>query len=421
MLTRLSLADSSSTRLASFDSLSRPIHPTVFLVMDLCTGGDLYERVRSMGPYTEDQSRSILTVVVRAVKYLHDNNVVHRDLKAENILFRGSDTTDAGNVVIADFGLSSLFGEGGAGVLKTMCGTPGWMAPEIVVASGNPYGKQVDLWSVGVLAYFLVSGMMPFESDNSLEETMNVAIGKYEFGPAFEHVSSLGGFWGGDVELGIPLLQADVYFEPTAKDFIRMLLIVTPALRMTAEQALQHPFLNRAEAERILANQRTLLALQLQQQAQQAQQNGLLLQQQMLMSASASNSTLAGNPGGAASPSTILSSPVSPATTEPDFAEMLRQLQSMNGINSPVAESGQLLPSQSQTAEQQQAMILQTAAAMGLELDYQTLQALQAQAAGGDFSALEGMDLSGLEGLVDLNGMQGLEEGQGDGMDDLGM
>ena len=168
---------------------------TVFLVMDLCTGGDLYERIRHYGPYTEPQMRSITTVVVSAVKYLHDNGIVHRDLKAENILFRGPDTMDANNVVIADFGLSRLFREGDpSGRLKTICGTPGWMAPEVVAGPGT-YGKEVDLWSGGVLGYFLLSGQLPFESDNYIDETMNVALGRFEFpDELFGHVSKLGGF-----------------------------------------------------------------------------------------------------------------------------------------------------------------------------------------------------------------------------------
>ncbi|KAI9016720.1 kinase-like domain-containing protein [Hyaloraphidium curvatum] len=213
-------------------------HKNLFLVTDLCTGGDLWERVRSMGPYTEDQARDILRVVAQAVKYLHEAGVVHRDIKAENILFRGSDTTDPGNVVIADFGLSRLFSDGTGEGMRTMCGTPGWMAPEVVTGSGE-YGKEVDLWGVGVLAYFLLSAHMPFESDNHLTETMNVALGRYDLPDGlFGHVSDL------------------------AKDFIRRLLVVAPALRMTADGALAHPFLNFASAQRLIMDQQRMLEMQ---------------------------------------------------------------------------------------------------------------------------------------------------------------
>lgn len=159
--------------------------------MDFCAGGELYERIYRFGPYPEDTAGGIIRVVVTAVKYLHDNGVVHRDLKAENILFRGPDTNDPNNIVIADFGLARLFQNNETSPLKTVCGTPGWMAPEVLTAK-SIYGREVDLWAIGVLAYFILSGLMPFESDNHLEETINVTVGRYQFGHGFEHVSAIG-------------------------------------------------------------------------------------------------------------------------------------------------------------------------------------------------------------------------------------
>jgi len=124
----------------------------LYLVMDLCTGGELFDRIVSNTNFSEKDAAQIVLVVMDAVAYLHDQNIVHRDIKPENLLFRTSDANS--DLVLADFGLSKMMPPETYNSLMTTCGTPGYMAPEVIQKTGH--GKPVDLWSMGVLAYFFV-------------------------------------------------------------------------------------------------------------------------------------------------------------------------------------------------------------------------------------------------------------------------
>ncbi|KAI8809109.1 kinase-like domain-containing protein [Cladochytrium replicatum] len=189
----------------------------LYLVMDLCTGGELFDRIVEKGSFYEKDAAHIVRIVCDAVAYLHDQNIVHRDIKPENLLFRERDSFD--DIVIADFGLSKIMDPETYDGLMTTCGTPGYMAPEVIRKTGH--GKSVDMWSIGVLAYFLLCGYMPFDAQSQADELQNILNGNYKFEPI--------DFW------------YDV--SDAAKEFISKLLIVDPKVRMSAHQALQHPWL----------------------------------------------------------------------------------------------------------------------------------------------------------------------------------
>ncbi|KAJ3052362.1 hypothetical protein HK097_006457 [Rhizophlyctis rosea] len=196
----------------------------LYLVMDLCTGGELFDRICEKGSFYEDDAAQIVRVVVDAVAYLHEQNIVHRDIKPENLLFKTKESLS--ELVIADFGLSKIMDPEKFDGLMTTCGTPGYMAPEVIRKAGH--GKSVDLWSIGVLAYFLLCGYTPFdyEAATQADEMTNILTGTYSFASEYWY---------------------DV--SDSAKDIIRKLLIVDPHKRLTSREALQHPWLKRFETE----------------------------------------------------------------------------------------------------------------------------------------------------------------------------
>ncbi|KAL0581683.1 Calcium/calmodulin-dependent protein kinase type I [Marasmius crinis-equi] len=189
----------------------------LYLCFDLCTGGELFDRICAKGNYYEADAADLVRTILRAVKYIHSAGIVHRDLKPENLLFR-TPAEDA-DIMIADFGLSRLMDEDKLNMLTEICGTPGYMAPEIFKKTGH--GKPVDVWAMGVIAYFLLAGYTPFDRDSQQAEMEAIIAGDYKFEP---HE-----YW------------ANV--SDTARDFIRDCLTIDPANRPTAEQALNHKWL----------------------------------------------------------------------------------------------------------------------------------------------------------------------------------
>jgi len=193
----------------------------VYLITDLCLGGELFDRICRKGNYYESDAANVVRTTLSAVSYLHDHGIVHRDLKPENLLFRTP--AEDSDLLIADFGLSRIIDEESFHVLTTTCGTPGYMAPEIFQKSGH--GKPVDIWAIGVITYFLLCGYTPFDRDSSVEEMQAIMTGDYSFEP--------------------PEYWEDV--SDKAKDFIKGCLTVDPAKRLTAKQALAHPWLSKEE------------------------------------------------------------------------------------------------------------------------------------------------------------------------------
>jgi calcium/calmodulin-dependent protein kinase I len=190
----------------------------LYLVTDLALGGELFDRICRKGSYYESDAADLIRATLSAVAYLHDHGIVHRDLKPENLLFRTPE--DNADLLIADFGLSRIMDEEKFHVLTTTCGTPGYMAPEIFKKTGH--GKPVDIWAMGVITYFLLCGYTPFDRETDFEEMQAILNADYSFQPTE--------YWRG--------------VSDHAKDFIRRCLTVDPNKRMTAHEALQHPFVN---------------------------------------------------------------------------------------------------------------------------------------------------------------------------------
>eukprot|EP01097_Dermamoeba_algensis_P008432 TRINITY_DN5628_c0_g1_i2.p1 TRINITY_DN5628_c0_g1~~TRINITY_DN5628_c0_g1_i2.p1 ORF type:complete len:244 (-),score=31.60 TRINITY_DN5628_c0_g1_i2:206-937(-) len=187
---------------------------SVFVLTELMTGGNLYSNLQRRGKFSENDARAIVLQIIRGVDVLHTAGVCHRNIKPENILC----SAEENRVVLSDFGLSKFFGRGELMLSRT--GTPGYVAPEIV-GGGLCYDKAVDLWSVGVITYFLLCGYPPFQEPNMLDKTMR---GQYSFpSPHWDMISDL------------------------AKSFIASLLQVSPNLRLTSSQALLHPWIQATE------------------------------------------------------------------------------------------------------------------------------------------------------------------------------
>ncbi|XP_064559095.1 calcium/calmodulin-dependent protein kinase type 1D isoform X3 [Zonotrichia leucophrys gambelii] len=182
--------------------------------MQLVSGGELFDRIVEKGFYTEKDASTLIRQVLDAVYYLHRMGIVHRDLKPENLLYYSQD--EESKIMISDFGLSKMEGKGD--VMSTACGTPGYVAPEVLAQ--KPYSKAVDCWSIGVIAYILLCGYPPFYDENDSKLFEQILKAEYEFdSPYWDDISE------------------------SAKDFIRNLMEKDPNKRYTCEQAARHPWI----------------------------------------------------------------------------------------------------------------------------------------------------------------------------------
>lgn len=186
----------------------------VYLIMELVTGGELFDRIVEKGSYTEKDAADLIRQVLEAVDYMHEQGVVHRDLKPENLLYYSHD--EESKIMISDFGLSKMED---SGIMATACGTPGYVAPEVLAQ--KPYGKAVDVWSIGVISYILLCGYPPFYDENDANLFAQILKGEFEFdSPYWDEISD------------------------SAKDFIRNLMCVNVEKRYTCRQALGHPWIS---------------------------------------------------------------------------------------------------------------------------------------------------------------------------------
>jgi len=188
----------------------------LYIVTEVVTGGELFDRIVEKGSYSERDAAVLIKKLVTSLEYLHAKNIVHRDLKPENLLLK-SPQEDT-EIKLADFGLSKVLGT--EVMMQTACGTPGYVAPEILQTSDTGYGKEVDMWSVGVITYILLCGFPPFYNDNVAQLFESIINADFDYPSEYwDHISD------------------------DAIDFIDLLLLADPAKRLTATAALQHSWL----------------------------------------------------------------------------------------------------------------------------------------------------------------------------------
>merc|ERR1712137_38511 len=188
----------------------------LYIVTEVVTGGELFDRIVDKGSYSERDAAILVQKLVTAIEYLHSKNIVHRDLKPENLLLKSSEQDT--EIKLADFGLSKVLGQ--EVMMQTACGTPGYVAPEILQSSESGYGKEVDMWSVGVITYILLCGFPPFYNDNVAQLFESIIKADFDYPSDYwDHISD------------------------DAIDFIDSLLIAEPSKRMSATEALQHCWL----------------------------------------------------------------------------------------------------------------------------------------------------------------------------------
>ncbi|KAK4752823.1 hypothetical protein SAY87_021621 [Trapa incisa] len=186
---------------------------SLYLIMELCSGGELFDRIIAKGVYSEKEAANICRQIVNVVHVCHFMGVMHRDLKPENFLLVSKDKDSP--IKATDFGLSVFIEDGK--VYKDIVGSAYYVAPEVL---NRNYGKEIDVWSAGVILYILLSGSPPFRADTDKEIFNEISVGKIDLeSPPWPSVS------------------------PSAKDLVRKMLTRDPRRRITAAQALEHPWL----------------------------------------------------------------------------------------------------------------------------------------------------------------------------------
>jgi len=238
MINKSNLGQDMARLATEMEILKRVQHPNIiclkeiidtknclFIVTELVTGGELFDKVVELGLYSEKDAAILVTKMVSAIDYLHEMGIVHRDLKPENLLLR--DSNDLSEVKLADFGLSKIVSQ--KIMMQTACGTPGYVAPEVLQAKG--YDKEVDFWSIGVITYILLCGFPPFYNEKLQLLFEQIMKADYDFPEDY---------W------------CDVSSE--AKDFISRLLVVDPKKRMSGKEALKHPWLTGHAKNTVLKN-----------------------------------------------------------------------------------------------------------------------------------------------------------------------
>nr|CAB3264838.1 phosphorylase b kinase gamma catalytic chain, skeletal muscle/heart isoform [Phallusia mammillata] len=198
---------------------------SIFLVFELLRKGELFDYLTKVVKFGEKQTRFTMRSLLEAIAYLHSQNIIHRDLKPENILL-----DDKLQLHLSDFGFSVRIEDGQ--YFKDLYGTPGYMSPEMLKCTVDEYhegyGKEIDMWACGVIMYTLLAGVPPFWHRRQIIMLRRIMEGEYTFpSPDWDDVSE------------------------SAKDLVVKMLEVDPSRRLTAKQALAHPFFQQVdEAER---------------------------------------------------------------------------------------------------------------------------------------------------------------------------
>ena len=193
------------------------------IVTELCSGGELFQEIIEKGPFNEKYCAYVMYQIFSAINYCHKMHILHRDLKPENILIAKRDKNDFPLVKICDFGTSKMFEKGT--VQKKLVGSSYYIAPEVLK---KHYDEKCDIWSCGVILYILLSARPPFGGESDSEIMEKVSKGKYDLkSPPFDTISQ------------------------EAKDLIQSCLTMEVSKRISAEEALKHPFLKMNKAKEL--------------------------------------------------------------------------------------------------------------------------------------------------------------------------
>ena len=184
----------------------------VYILLEICKNKTLNELLKRRKIISELEMRYYLAQILSAVKYMHENKVIHRDLKLGN-LFLGQNLM----IKIGDFGLATRLEYDGERK-HTVCGTPNYIAPEILENKHSGHSFEVDYWAIGVIVYTLLIGKPPFETDDVKETYKKITADNYEF-------------------------PSNVFISDEARTFIKEILVIDPNKRLTPDKMLQHPFM----------------------------------------------------------------------------------------------------------------------------------------------------------------------------------
>jgi len=198
----------------------------IYIIMELMEGGELFDYVVQKGTLTEEEASRIVRKVTSALVFMHSKNIIHRDMKPENLLLKHKPSTRMGcdqelEVKIIDFGLSKCMEEQ---VARSFLGTRGYLAPEML--QRRDYSRAVDTWALGVIVFVLLCGCLPFDDDSQTVPSDDLVRARFV--------------------LRFPRWAKTL--SPSAKDLLSHLLDVNPRTRYTAEQALRHPWVTGEQA-----------------------------------------------------------------------------------------------------------------------------------------------------------------------------
>ena len=226
---------------------------TIAMVMELVDGGDLFDGIvdAPAGHLSEQFAATVLHRTCSALGFLHKHGIAHRDIKPENLML--SKDMDVGGTLIklADFGFATMYDTERA-TLNTTCGTPEYVAPEVLKQHG--YGCECDVWSIGIVTYIMLCGYAPFHHDNVQRLFRMVMAGQFHFPASVSHFRRpppfICGYYArhqGVHKLGTALIRLQEWdcISTEAKELLRKMLKVDPAERVTAKQILADPWIIR--------------------------------------------------------------------------------------------------------------------------------------------------------------------------------
>jgi len=210
----------------------------IFVVLEVCAGGELFTRLATEGGVPESHAARLMQQLASAVRYIHHQHVCHRDIQPENFLLKDDRALNEATVKLIDFSTAKEFGP--QSLLKTKICTLHYVAPEILTKRENPYTEKVDVWSLGVVFYVILSGCPPFFGENEVGVLKKIKRGVFKFNP--------------------PEVWSNISME--AKDLVQQMLVVDIGNRYSADDVTKHPWLSRDIKNRMAQSEQNHLSVE---------------------------------------------------------------------------------------------------------------------------------------------------------------